>query len=302
MVTAYKVVDGALVAAHAGGEAALQSPEKFVGSRGNGDAPEAILLKNNDLHAEIWIDASHNIGKDDAAHVADVFMESAVTTIMDCEDSVAAVDAEDKTEAYRNLLGLLRRDLKVEMSKGGKTMTRALNPNRDYTAPDGSTLTLPGLSLMLVRNVGHLMSNPAILDDRGDEIPEGIMDAVMTGLLAKHDLHKADASLKNSPHGSVYIVKPKMHGPEEVALTDALFGSVEAALGLPANTMKMGIMDEERRTTVNLKECIRAAKARVIFINTGFLDRTGDEIHTVDGNGPDDPQSRYEDHGWLDRL
>jgi malate synthase len=298
-VTAYCVVDGALLASHAGGTAQLQNPEKFVGYRGAADAPEAVLLKNNDLHAEILIDASHNIGADDAAHVADIFMESAVTTIMDCEDSVAAVDGEDKVEAYRNLLGLMRRDLAVTMEKGGKTMTRALAENRDYIAPDGGTLTLPGLSLMLVRNVGHLMTNPAILDDRGDEIPEGIMDAVMTGLLAQHDFNKTDMAAKNSKAGSVYIVKPKMHGPEEVAFADTLFGAVETAFGLPVLSMKMGIMDEERRTTVNLKECIRATKARVIFINTGFLDRTGDEIHTSMEMGPMIRKADMKTSGWL---
>jgi len=298
-VTAYRVVDGALLGCHAGGTAQLQNPEKFVGYRGAADAPEAVLLKNNDLHAEIWIDASHNIGADDAAHVADIFMESAVTTIMDCEDSVAAVDGEDKVEAYRNLLGLMRRDLAVTMEKSGKTMTRALAENRDYIAPDGGLLTLPGLSLMLVRNVGHLMTNPAILDDRGDEIPEGIMDALMTGLLAQHDFNKTDMAAKNSRAGSVYIVKPKMHGPEEVAFADTLFGAVESAFGLPALSMKMGIMDEERRTTVNLKECIRATKARVIFINTGFLDRTGDEIHTSMEMGPMIRKADMKASGWL---
>ena len=298
-VAAYRVVDGALVADVNDATTTLENTEKFVGYRGAADAPEAILLKNNDLHAEIWIDATHNIGADDPAHVADIFLESAVTTIMDCEDSVAAVDGEDKVEAYRNLLGLMRRDLTVAMEKGGKTITRALADNRDYTAPNGDTLTLPGLSLMLVRNVGHLMTNPAILDDRGDEIPEGIMDVMMTGLLAQHDFAKSDAAAKNSKAGSVYIVKPKMHGPEEVAFADTLFGAVEQALGLPALCLKMGIMDEERRTTVNLKECIRATKARVIFINTGFLDRTGDEIHTSMEMGPMIRKADMKASGWL---
>ena len=279
-VTAYAIVDGALQATHKNGTDGLKNPQKCVGYRGAAATPEAILLKNNDLHMEIWIDATHRIGKDDPANVADIFLESAVTTIMDCEDSVAAVDAEDKVEAYRNLLGLMRRDLSVEMKKAGRTMMRRLADNRVYKALDGTDFALSGLSLMLVRNVGHLMCNPAILDDAGNEIPEGIMDTLMTGLLAKHDLNKKDAASKNSPAGSVYIVKPKMHGPEEVAFANDLFAATEKALGLPALTLKMGIMDEERRTTVNLKECIRAAKSRVIFINTGFLDRTGDEIHT----------------------
>ena len=298
-VTSYTIESGKLIAHTSAGAVSLESPEKFVAYAGAADAPTAVVLKNNDLHLELMIDRDHNIGRDDLAGLADIIMESAVTTIMDCEDSVAAVDAEDKVEAYRNLLGLMRRDLSVEMQKGGRTMTRNLSGNRHYTGADNKPYILPGLSLMLVRNVGHLMTNPAILDEAGDEIPEGIMDAVMTGLLAKHDFMKSDESLKNSRHGSVYIVKPKMHGPEEVAFACDIFKSVEAAFDLAPLSMKMGIMDEERRTTVNLKECIRAAKDRVIFINTGFLDRTGDEIHTSMEMGPMIRKADMKTQKWL---
>ncbi len=298
-VTAYDIVDGALQAQIAQNTVGLKHPIQLAGFTKTDNALACILLRNNDLHIEIHIDRTHNIGKDDAAGVSDIILESAVTTIMDCEDSVAAVDAEDKVETYRNLLGLMQRNLDVDMQKGGKNITRRLADNRIYTTPDGGTLTLAGLSLMLIRNVGHLMTNPAILDGEGNEIPEGIMDAAITGLLAKHDFSKTDAQLKNSQAGSVYIVKPKMHGPEEVAFTDELFAAVEKALDLPPLCLKMGIMDEERRTTVNLKECIRAAKSRVIFINTGFLDRTGDEMHTSMEMGPMIRKADMKTSDWL---
>ena len=284
--TGFSVVDGKLQIQQGDSNSELATPEQFVGYVGDASNPTGILLTHNNLHIEIQIDANHNVGKDDPAHIKDVLMEAAVTTIQDCEDSVAAVDAEEKVEVYRNWFGLMNGDLSETFLKGGKEQTRTLNPDREYTTPDGGKLVLPGRSLMLVRNVGHLMQNPAILVDmsehggqKDEEIFEGLMDALITPLLTLNDI-KGKSKLSNSRTGSMYIVKPKMHGPEEVAFANDVFGAVEDALDLPRNTLKMGIMDEERRTTVNLKECIRAAKERVIFINTGFLDRTGDEIHT----------------------
>ena len=284
--TSYRVINGQLeVLLESNASSRLRSQKQFVGYLGEPNSPTSIMLKNNGLHFEIQVDYSHNVGSSDKAGVKDIVLEAALTTIMDCEDSVAAVDAEDKALAYSNWLGLIKGDLEETISRGGSSFVRKMNADREYKAADGSQMSLNGRSLMFIRNVGHLMTNPAILCSDGSEIPEGIMDGVITSLISLHDI-KRQSGLSNSTAGSIYIVKPKMHGPDEAAFTNDLFNAVEDMLGLDRHTIKVGIMDEERRTSVNLKECIRAAQGRVVFINTGFLDRTGDEIHTSMLAGP----------------
>ncbi len=296
-VSAMRIENGGLFV-QTSEQTGLRDPAQFVGFAGGADAPTAIVLKNNGLHVIIDVDASHAIGASDPAHISDIRLESALSSIMDCEDSVACVDAEDKVLAYSNWLGLMKGDLTEEVSKGGESFTRALNADLTFTAPEGGEITLKGRALMLVRNVGHLMRNPAILDRDGHQVFEGLMDAMVTTLCAMHDLRK-ETGARNSVTGSVYVVKPKMHGPAEVAFACEIFDHVEAVLDLPRYTVKLGIMDEERRTSANLKECIRAAKNRVAFINTGFLDRTGDEIHTAMEAGPMLRKGEMKSQPWI---
>ena len=298
-IAAFQIADGNLeITLKDQTKVILADNDKFVGYSGDVENPTGILMKNNNLHVEVQIDREDSVGKDDLAGIKDILVESAVTTIQDCEDSVAAVDGEDKATVYSNWLGLMQGNLEETFDKGGKAMTRKLNPDRDYSNPEGAGFTLPGRSTMLVRNVGHLMTTPAILDVEGNEIFEGIMDAMFTITIAKHDL-LSNGTFKNSRTGSIYIVKPKMHGPKEVQLTCDLFAAVEKAVGLAPLTAKIGIMDEERRTTINLKECIKVAKDRVIFINTGFLDRTGDEIHTSMEAGPMIRKAQMKQEPWI---